>query len=86
MLRSVRAILLLDWDPLDIGDNPNLADEYDAYIPGILRLMRERAAADEISQYLEILEIKLQGICGDFGRRYATVTKLLELGDSADLR
>jgi hypothetical protein len=31
--KEIRAILLGLWDPLSIGDNPHLSDEYDAYIP-----------------------------------------------------
>jgi hypothetical protein len=34
----VRKIMLRDWHPIIIGDNPNLSDEYDHYIPGIVSL------------------------------------------------
>lgn len=33
---GVRHVLLTSWDPIGVGDNPNLADEYDVYIPEIL--------------------------------------------------
>ncbi len=29
---DIRNILLNDWDPLNIGENPNISDEYDNYI------------------------------------------------------
>jgi hypothetical protein len=35
--QRVRNILLKDWDPLIVGDNPHIADEYDDLIPGILQ-------------------------------------------------
>jgi hypothetical protein len=32
----IRTILLRDWDPLIVGDKPNLSDEYDDLIPSSL--------------------------------------------------
>ena len=29
---DIRNILLKEWDPVNIGDNPNISDEYDNYI------------------------------------------------------
>ena len=39
LIQSIRAILLNDWDPLIVGDNPHLSDEYDDYIPAIVKLL-----------------------------------------------
>lgn len=49
---SIRVILLKDWDPLGVGDNPNLADEYDSYIPAILRLLDSHCTVEQLEQYL----------------------------------
>jgi hypothetical protein len=53
---TLRAILLRDWDPLSVGENPNLADEYDAYIPGLLRLIEGNCSADRLEGYLLDIE------------------------------
>jgi hypothetical protein len=34
--QSIRTILLKDWDPLIVGDNPHLSDENDDLIPSRL--------------------------------------------------
>ena len=56
---EVRIILLRAWDPLGIGDNPHLTDEYDAYIPDIIRLVQQGSDAAEIVQHLKKIETSL---------------------------
>jgi hypothetical protein len=56
--QEIRAILLKDWDPLGIGDNPNLADEYEHYIPAILRLFDTHGTVEELERYLFIFLTK----------------------------
>lgn len=50
--QKIRTILFEDWDPLGVGDNPHLSDEYDDYIPGILRLLDAHCTAGQLEQYL----------------------------------
>jgi hypothetical protein len=52
----LRAILLSEWDPLCVGDNPNLADEYDRYIPALLALLQGDADEAEIAKALQRIE------------------------------
>jgi hypothetical protein len=54
--QDVRDILLTDWDPIDIGDNPYLADEYDSVIPKVLALIKKGATAEEIEAFLRFTE------------------------------
>src|SRR5262245_7382612 len=54
----IRNILLTDWDPLGIGDNPNLANEYDDYILGILNLVDAHCTVNELERYLLAIEEK----------------------------
>ena len=56
--KEVRTILLKEWDPLGIGDNANLADEHDDYIPGILHLLDAHCTSDQLEQYLRNIEEK----------------------------
>jgi hypothetical protein len=53
---TVRAILLQDWDPLIVGDNPNLADEYDRYLPEIIRLLNSDCTIEQMEAYLASIE------------------------------
>jgi hypothetical protein len=52
----LRGILLTEWDPLCVGDNPNLADEYDRYIPVLLSLLQQNAEQAAISRILQKIE------------------------------
>ncbi|MGH6848634.1 MAG: hypothetical protein ACREC0_14735 [Methylocella sp.] len=56
--QEIRTILLKYWDPLGVGDNPNLADECDDYISGILRLLDAQCTVDQLEQYLWKVEEK----------------------------
>lgn len=55
-VEALRAILLRDWDPLSIGENPHLADEYDSYIPGLLDLIDKDCASAQLERYLLDIE------------------------------
>lgn len=52
----LRSILLTEWDPLCVGDNPNLADEYDRYIPVLLSLLEQNAEQAAIARILQKIE------------------------------
>jgi hypothetical protein len=56
---EIRNVLLADWDPLNVGDSPKLADEYDRYIPGILTLLSNGASVMEIERFLKGVEADL---------------------------
>ena len=56
---EIRQILLRDWDPVGVGDNPNLADEYDGYLGGIMRLMENGCSFSELQQHLAHIEEEL---------------------------
>lgn len=73
---EVRSVLLRDWDPLGVGDNPNLSDEYDSYIPELLRLLRAGASATVIAEYLETLESRL-GVDTSAGKGMEIAVRLL---------
>jgi hypothetical protein len=59
-LRNLRAILLKEWDPLEVGDNPNLFDEYELYLPGILSFVNAGHTSNEIAEYLKGIEESLE--------------------------
>lgn len=52
----IRMILLRDWDPLIVGDNPNLSDEYDDLIPSIIGLLENCSTVEQLERYLKDIE------------------------------
>ena len=59
---QVRNILLMVWDPLCVGDNPNLADEYDKYIPLLLSSLQQAVDQTLIAVALRKIEQNEFGI------------------------
>ncbi|MGH6848635.1 MAG: hypothetical protein ACREC0_14740 [Methylocella sp.] len=54
-IQRLRAILFDDWDLVGFG--PLLpADEYDAYIPGIIHLLENHCTSEQLEAYLVKIE------------------------------
>ena len=82
--REIRAALLENWDPLCIGDNPNLHDEYDSFIPGILSLLSNPVASrSELADYLTTVEVERLGVSADEGRIAWVAEVLLKIANAA---
>jgi hypothetical protein len=59
----VRQILLHDWDPIGIQDEPAASDEYDRYADrAYVMLMDERATAEAIAAYLDLIAAEHMGL------------------------
>ncbi len=56
---DVRQVLMTEWDPIGCGV-PD--DEYDSYIPGVLRLLYNRADATAVADYLDRVETESIGL------------------------
>lgn len=54
--QSIRTILLKDWDPLIVGDNPHLSDEHDDLIPSIVGLVGNHCTVEQLERYLKDIE------------------------------
>ena len=52
---EVRRVLLADWDPLGVGSNPMLSDEYDSYLGRVLKAL-DTGEAERIVDLLVELE------------------------------
>jgi hypothetical protein len=50
--KAVREVLTRDWDPLGVGDNPSLQDEYDSYVGPVCRFLLSGGEHKAISDYL----------------------------------
>ncbi len=60
---AVRAILLNDWDPIGINDDPEWPkDEYDTYVREIAEFIARNEPVDFIARHLCFIESKLMGL------------------------
>jgi hypothetical protein len=85
--RGVRRILMEHWDPIGVSNAPEAADEYDAYIGPVGRMLRERAPRWQIEAYLEQTStehIGLEDTNESAAHRRITVSRLLEWYESED--
>lgn len=55
-LQRVGQVLRQDWDPIGIGAIAQAADEYDSYLPEVMRLLAAGAAAEAIAARLLAFE------------------------------
>ena len=55
-------ILIHEWDPIGVGDDPIAQDEYDMYIPGALRMIIDGRSEQEIADYLDRIETNNMGL------------------------
>jgi len=66
--RQIRAeigrILLKDWDPIGVADEPEAQDEYESYVYGVLTLLLGAASEDEIVEHLFLIETERMGMSG----------------------
>jgi hypothetical protein len=78
--QKVREILLKDWDPLVVGENPHLTDEYDDHIPGILHLLDTHCTPEQLGQHLASIDSEWGGE-PSWQRIERAVQKLLAVGE-----
>ncbi|NJM34875.1 MAG: hypothetical protein HC850_09410 [Rhodomicrobium sp.] len=80
LITRIRRVLLENWDPVGVGDNPNLRDEYDAYIPELIRILSDKSVVKQhIFSYLQGIEIDRMGIPEDPERIEIAAGRLLEI-------
>jgi hypothetical protein len=53
---SIRQLLLRDWDPIGVADEPQAQGEYDSYVGAVYRLLASGASEREIADYLWKIE------------------------------
>ena len=77
---SIRQVLIRDWDPIGIGDETALADEYDAYIAPVYRILVGPRTVDDLVECLQRIERDELGVgISDSDRLFSVVKKLLAL-------
>ena len=86
IISSIRSVLVNDWDPIEIGDNSNLFDEYDSYIGPIITMLRQSSTIEEIVAFLENTERTKMGISNvSVKRLHDVATKLINVGGKSNM-
>jgi len=75
---EIRSVLMADWDPINVKDEPMAADEYDSYIGGVYGLLMRNASDEEISDHLREIEIKSMGYAEEQVPNYLGVATTLK--------
>jgi hypothetical protein len=76
LVEKIRIILLDDWDPIQIGTNPHLRDEYDIYIADIIKLLEKNADIYQLMSLLDEIENEYIGTSTNDGIRHKVSVKL----------
>lgn len=77
-VNSIRRILLEEWDPLGVGSNPKLSDEYDSYIPAIFHMLQSNCTFNQVFVHLKEIENNL-GVRTPNENTESAATQLLAL-------
>lgn len=75
----VRQILFADWDPLQVGGNPNLSDEYDSYLPKVMKAIDTGDAERIVDALVQIEDDLGVGPVDDRAALLPIARRLLEL-------
>ena len=67
---AVDEILCYLWDPIGVSSDgtPQTRDEYTSYVPEIVKLLEDGAAAQQIADNLDRIEVEQMGLDSDKGR------------------
>ena len=76
---SIRRVLLKDWDPIGIQDEPNAQDEYDSYVGGVYRLLVQGASPAEVADHLATVEREAMGLKTEADALLRVATRHTEL-------
>jgi hypothetical protein len=77
LLEGARSIPLKEGDPFCIGENPDLADEFESSIPKLIQLPKNGSKASDIAQYLGMAGVEL-GVRSPSGSEVQAAKQLLE--------
>lgn len=64
-LEALKVLLLREWDPIGVADEPAAADEYDSYAMEIFTFLARDADAQYIADYLNWVVTERMGIGGN---------------------
>lgn len=77
--KAISQILWEDWDPMGMKDNEEARDEYDSYVPELVRLKKHGADKSAIISYLREIEYNSMDLVGDDNKRSSVAQKINDL-------
>ena len=75
----IRGVLLHDWDPIHVQDEPQAQDEYDSYVGGVYRLIASGAGPQALAEHLARIERDAMGFGTSADQLVEVATKLANL-------
>jgi hypothetical protein len=81
---AIRAILLREWDPIGIADEPNAQDEYDGYIREIHGMLMRHEPRHRLVDHLWWIETEHMGLFGNRSRTEAVADRLIGLREEIE--
>ncbi|MDR6633755.1 hypothetical protein J2X72_002555 [Phyllobacterium sp. 1468] len=76
--KSIRRILLQEWDPIGIKDVVAAQDQYDGYVSQIAKMVSDHKTVDDLARYLLMTEDKM-GLDGNRVRAVRVASNLRTL-------
>jgi hypothetical protein len=81
---AIHHVLLHEWDPIGVADEPAAVDEYDGYIPKQHGMLIRHEPRSRLVEHLWWVETECMGLCGDRLRDEAVADRLLGLRDEIE--
>lgn len=76
---EVKRVLLKEWDPIGIQNIPEAVTEYDGYVLGLCRLLREFQSVEKIYTYLCWIVVDQMGLEVNESHTIAIAKMLVDL-------
>lgn len=76
--QDIGRVLLEEWDPIEVVDEPLARAEYDSYVGGVYRLLASGASAEQIAQHLLRIEMDRLDLHSVPERRLPTLLRVAE--------
>ncbi len=81
---AIRGILLHEWDPIGVAEEPNAQDEYDSYIHEIHGMLIRHEPRHRLIDHLWWVETEHMGLFGNRSPTEAVADRLLGLREEIE--
>jgi len=78
-VEAIRAVLLKEWAPIGVADEPMAQDEYDTYVPMIYRLIVQGVDVESLAVHLERIETEQMGLRSGGEHNWHVARRLIEV-------
>lgn len=83
---AIRTLLLSEWDPCNVNENNECANEYDDYIPVIYRMAKKCESVVEIAARLNFIERNCIGLASRKELNRTIAVKIVALANAGKKR